>query len=772
MVLILKKLLKGRMELFLDIESGVFRNRTGDENMNLYGVRVVRRQTVPVSLSFLGRECVSGLVSLAAYHKDSGALLAYQEGRIEGGVVEMTVDFDTQEIRKAAEDAEGRAVEAQVAVLVEPDGGKGAYHSLPLNFYLESALIGDEHLPNSARPQWELMYNEVTAAAEEVRACVEKFGVRMGEVRTGEPGKPAWAEIVPGVKPGEYVMNLTIPAGVRGLAGPQGLKGETGEPGPAGPQGPKGETGEPGSAGPQGPKGETGEPGPAGPQGPKGETGEPGPAGPQGLKGDTGEPGPAGPQGLKGDTGEPGPAGPQGPKGETGEPGPAGPQGLKGEAGEPGPAGPQGPKGETGEPGPAGPLGPKGETGEPGPAGPQGPKGETGEPGPAGPQGPKGDTGEPGPAGPQGEQGKDGLSEDQLNVRYGRLGANNTWTGTQTVNGALRIGAGDDLNMYILVSGGESPGLSIAGMRIWREFNDGHYHIDSGIATTLYFERGVYFYEAAGFASGVTMAQSLTVEGLATVKGGLGVGGSIVLYDDYGVQSATVTGVYISPDQGGVELGGNGGGGFLRVLYNSASKYIEIVPIVQGYNFCLPLLAPISVNGSCSADSFQFGPNSIGFDPSNPTRVVTSGAWGFGSADFAGGVTMSQTLNVAGVATVFRCAVYDAAYSLFAVLTGEAVWQNRSSGTFGLYGDNDYSMGVTLSVGRSNGEAARVIKQYQKEPLNHTDVPNCGEGDSRWLKFNNALTDAQYAALAVKDSTTLYITSDTGKIYIGNHALN
>ena len=326
--------------------------------------------------------------------------------------------------------------------------------------------------------------------------------------------------------------------------------------------------------------------------------------------------------------------------------------------------------------------------------------------------------------------------------------------------------------MYILVSGGESPGLSIAGMRIWREFNDGHYHIDSGIATTLYFERGVYFYEAAGFASGVTMAQSLTVEGLATVKGGLGVGGSIVLYDDYGVQSATVTGVYISPDQGGVELGGNGGGGFLRVLYNSASKYIEIVPIVQGYNFCLPLLAPISVNGSCSADSFQFGPNSIGFDPSNPTRVVTSGAWGFGSADFAGGVTMSQTLNVAGVATVFRCAVYDAAYSLFAVLTGEAVWQNRSSGTFGLYGDNDYSMGVTLSVGRSNGEAARVIKQYQKEPLNHTDVPNCGEGDSRWLKFNNALTDAQYAALAVKDSTTLYITSDTGKIYIGNHALN
>lgn len=151
--------------------------------------------------------------------------------------------------------------------------------------------------------------------------------------------------------------------------------------------------------------------------------------------------------------------------------------------------------------------------------------------------------------------------------------------------------------------------------------------------------------------------------------------------------------------------------------------------------------------------------------------VVTSGSWQFGTATFAGGVTMSQTLNVAGVATVFRCAVYDAAYSLFAVLTGEAVWQNRSSGTFGLYGDDDYSMGVTLSVGRSNGEAARIIKQNQNTPLSQTDVPNLAEGDARWVKFNNTLTDAQYSALAVKDETTLYVT-DTGKIYLGSYAIN
>ena len=125
--------------------------------------------------------------------------------------------------------------------------------------------------------------------------------------------------------------------------------------------------------------------GPAGAQGPKGDTGDTGPAGPQGLKGDTGDTGPAGPQGLKGDTGDTGPAGPQGLKGDTGDTGPAGPQGLKGDTGDTGPAGPQGLKGDTGDTGPAGPQGLKGDTGDAGPAGPQGLKGDTGDTGPRGP---------------------------------------------------------------------------------------------------------------------------------------------------------------------------------------------------------------------------------------------------------------------------------------------------------------------------------------------------------------------------------------------------
>jgi Collagen triple helix repeat (20 copies) len=90
------------------------------------------------------------------------------------------------------------------------------------------------------------------------------------------------------------------------LAGPQGMKGDTGATGAAG------------AAGPQGVKGDTG------------ATGAAGAPGPQGMKGDTGITGAAGPQGVKGDTGVTGAAGPQGVKGDTGATGAAGPQGVAG----------------------------------------------------------------------------------------------------------------------------------------------------------------------------------------------------------------------------------------------------------------------------------------------------------------------------------------------------------------------------------------------------------------------------------------------------------
>lgn len=218
----------------------------------------------------------------------------------------------------------------------------------------------------------------------------------IGIARGAEP-----AESTQDPTPGVYqqIINIIEAGAITGPAGPQGPKGDTGEPGPQGPKGDTGETGPQGATGLQGPAGERGE---VGPQGPKGDTGA------QGL------------QGPKGDQGEQGIQGPQGPKGDTGDTGPQGPQGIQGPKGDPGAKGETGPKGEQGDPGPkgdaftysdftqeqlAGLKGPKGDTGETGPRGlqgEQGPTGAKGDTGPQGPQGPKGDAGDTGPQGPAG----------------------------------------------------------------------------------------------------------------------------------------------------------------------------------------------------------------------------------------------------------------------------------------------------------------------------------------------------------------------------------
>lgn len=78
---LLKKLLKGRMELYLDIESGIFRNRAGDENMNLCGVRLVRRQDVPVSLSFWGVNLMPGALRWRPIIRGTGSYWLTRKGK-------------------------------------------------------------------------------------------------------------------------------------------------------------------------------------------------------------------------------------------------------------------------------------------------------------------------------------------------------------------------------------------------------------------------------------------------------------------------------------------------------------------------------------------------------------------------------------------------------------------------------------------------------------------------------------------------------------------
>ena len=65
-------------------------------------------------------------------------------------------------------------------------------------------------------------------------------------------------------------LDLSDPAVVEALKGPQGDRGSTGPPGPRGPEGARGEMG------PLGLRGETGPAGPTGPRGPEGTQGPPG----------------------------------------------------------------------------------------------------------------------------------------------------------------------------------------------------------------------------------------------------------------------------------------------------------------------------------------------------------------------------------------------------------------------------------------------------------------------------------------------------------------
>lgn len=82
---------------------------------------------------------------------------------------------------------------------------------------------------------------------------------------------------------------------------------------------------------------------------------------------------------------------------------------------------------------------------------------------------------------------------------------------------SLQVGSGDDLNLYVMASGGTSAQFSIAEMRIYRAGdNNSNFHIDTGIGNDLYFERAVHFYDPTSFSSGVTMSQSLNVVGELT----------------------------------------------------------------------------------------------------------------------------------------------------------------------------------------------------------------------------------------------------------------
>ena len=466
-----------------------------------------------------------------------------------------------------------------------------------------------------------------------------------------------------------------------------------------------------------------------------------------------------GPQGPKGDSGE---TGPQGPKGETGEPGPQGP---KGETGEPGP---QGPKGETGE---VGPQGPKGETGE---AGPQGPKGETGE---AGPQGPKGETGETGPAGPQGPQGEKGdpgtLGEiEDLTINGNLTAQGGTFAGSVVFSDGLSVSAGKKIT------------LSNGGATIFANPNNNIVHV-SGLASATEISGNVVNVNrvnastlsitgAATFTSGVTMAQSLTVDGRAIINTGLNVGEDLSLYGSDGLPGGSLRGFYESPDESIIIIKDAGEREYMSIGYDANTAQASLNLRGNAASLALPekLVGPVQFFTD-DLNYILFGityDQATGWHPRTDFRLYANG--GIDVADgavFHSGVTMDQSLNLSGKATLKNGCDVGPSNQLKIYGSGPACYISSTYGELVIRSDTDaysvYFRGMT--------SAATVdITKPHSAALNDESILNRSEGDARWAKVRTDLTDAQYAALAEKDATTFYIASDTGKIYLGTHAFN
>lgn len=456
--------------------------------------------------------------------------------------------------------------------------------------------------------------------------------------------------------------------------------------------------------------------------------------------------------------------------------------------------GPQGPKGDSGE---TGPQGPKGETGE---AGPQGPKGETGETGPAGPQGPQGEKGDPGTLG----------EIEDLTINGNLTAQGGTFAGPVVFSDGLSVSAGKKIT------------LSNGGAVIHANVNNSTVHVSSlasagGVSGNVVNcnrvnTAALSVTGAATFSGGVTVDSTLWCSGIGTFPAGAGMGERLVFYTPgSGVMAGVVQGykqVEFGVTESGFLLGTHSGSDFLQIVYDEQNKNVHFRVVPDGASLVLPALRDLMVP-QIYVDAISLGPWVFGYDAMSGVSFSgvfsTGGLEVQGAAMFAAGVTMGQSLEVVG--DIYCSGTITGTFSgtLEGTFTGNLPSQNRldfaavkgtSADFYWACVNNNLltllrgqkgatkpypvlsvtpegiAMPEKLDVAGAATFAGRVVKQGQDGPLEAEDMPNCAEGDARWAKVRTDLTQDQYAALPEKDATTFYITSDTGKVYIGAYALN
>lgn len=260
---------------------------------------------------------------------------------------------------------------------------------------------------------------------------------------------------------------------------------------------------------------------------------------------------------------------------------------------------------------------------------------------------------------------------------------------------------------------------------------------------------------ASTFTGGVTMGQTLSVAGKASFDGGIESEKAIALLDGFGVLSGSIEGYYGDPSNSGFNFIDSTSTVFFRLNYNNAAKRVEVSLPTADSSLVLPVMEFVSVSGTCQAEVFQFGPNSIRYNASTPTTVEVSGDWKFGITTFTGaaafnaGVTMGQTLTVTG---------HINSNGLLNIADGTGIQFGTSI--------NMYSSGADFWLeGPANGKVGMNLPIEFPGPAEGTTLTdnmgvNVAMGDARYAKIVTT-TKAAYTALATKDPTTIYLITDT-----------
>ena len=265
---------------------------------------------------------------------------------------------------------------------------------------------------------------------------------------------------------------------------------------------------------------------------------------------------------------------------------------------------------------------------------------------------------------------------------------------------------------------------------------------------------------ATTFNAGVTMGQTLSVAGKASFGDGIESNKPIVLMDGVGVLSGSIEGYYGDPSNSGFSFIDSTSTVFFRLNYNNAAKRVEVSLPTADSSLVLPVMESVSVSGTCQAGTcqaevFQFGPNSIRYNASTPTTVEVSGDWKFGITTFTGaaafnaGVTMGQTLTVTGAIN---------SNGLLNIADGAGIQFGTSI--------KMYSIGADFwLVGPANGKVGLNLPIEFPGPAEGTTLTdrmgvNVAMGDARYAKIVTT-TKAAYTALATKDPTTIYLITDT-----------